>query len=160
MKTIEIDEWDKKKIQIEANKKSMRLHKVYLKFIECKLGKDAVIECISNLAKQHVDIINNLISDIDGALRLAVYQGTIEKNMYGSEDVGVEGDEEQAVVTIGKCMTFENTNDFAEKNKSVTKNMSCFGCRAFYSALAEFLGLKNSDFVSIDEGCKYIYSKI
>jgi hypothetical protein len=89
-----------------------------------------------------------------------VNQGTTEKNIHGSEGVKVEGNEEQAMVTIEKCMSLKNTRRFMEKGAPLTEEMCCAGCRGFYSNLAKFMELENSDFVRTKDGCRYVYTKI
>lgn len=160
MEKIEIKEWDKKKIQKEADKETMKLHGAYLGFIEEQLGKDAVIKCVSAMAKQGASALQNIPAKEKGALKLAVNQGTTQKNIHGSENVEVEGNEEQAIVTIGKCMALENTHEFMKVGAPVTEEMCCAGCRGFYANLAKFMGLENADFVRTDEGCRYVYNKI
>lgn len=160
MGKVEIEEWDKKRIQRETNMETLKLHGAYLGFIEEKLGKDAVIECVSAMAKLEATALQNIPTKEKGALKLAVIQGTALKNLCGSEDVEVEGNEEQAIVTIGKCMALENTRELITMGAPITEEMSCAGCRGFYANLAKFMGLENADFVRTDEGCRYVYSKI
>jgi hypothetical protein len=160
MEKIEIVEWNKKKIQKEADKETMTLHGAYLGFIEEKLGKNAVIECVSAMAKQAADALKNVPTNEKGALKLAVNQATTQKNIHGSENVEVEGNEEQAMVTIGKCMALKHTREFIKMGAPMTEEICCAGCRGFYANLAKFMGLENSDFVRTDDGCRYIYSKI
>jgi len=47
MEKVEIEEWDKGRVQKETNMETLKLHGAYLEFIEEKLGKGAVIECVS-----------------------------------------------------------------------------------------------------------------
>lgn len=160
METVEVEEWDKARVQKETNMEALKLHGAYLGFIEEKLGKEAVIECISAMAKQEAGALQNTPTKEDGALKLAVIQGTALKNFCGSEDVEVEGDDEQAIVTIGKCMALENTRELSKMGAPITEEMGCDGCRGFYVNLAKFMGLENADFVRTDDGCRYVYSKI
>ncbi len=160
MNAIEIEEWDNKKIQKEADKETMKLHGAYLGFIEEKLGKDTVIECVSAMAKQDANVFRNMPMNEKGALKLAVNQGMMMKNIHGSESVVVEGNEGQAIVTIEKCMALKNTREFIEKGAPITEEMCCDGCRSYYANLAKFLALNNSDFVRTEDGCRYIYSKV
>ena len=160
MEKIEIEEWDKKKIQKEANKETMTLHGAYLGFIEEKLGKNAVIECVSAMAKQAADTLKNVPAEEKSALKLAVNQTTTQKNIHGSENVEVEGNEEQSMITIGKCMALRNTREFIKMGAPMPAEMWCAACSGFYANLAKFMGLENSDFVRTDDGCRYIYSRI
>ena len=123
MEKVEIEEWDKEKVQKETNMDTLKLHGAYLGFIEEKLGKEAVIECISAMAKLEAGALQNIPTKEDGALKLAVLQGTALKNFCGSEDVEVEGDEEQAIVTIGKCMALENTRELINMGAPITEEM-------------------------------------
>ena len=122
MQKLELNEWDKEKVQKEADKEMMKLHGMYLGFIEEKLGEDAVIECISIMAKQEADAIQNIPAKEKGALKLVVNQGITQKNIHGSKDVEVEGNEDQATVTIGKCMALENTREFIKMGAPMTSN--------------------------------------
>jgi len=160
MERIEIEEWDRKKVQKEADKEAMKLHGAYLGFIEERLGKEAVAECISGMAKQWADALKNIPMEGKGALKFVVNQGRMQKNVHGSEDVTVEGNEEQAIITIGRCMSLENTREFIKMGAPMTEEMCCAGCRGFYANFARFMGLENADFARTDDGCKYVYGKI
>lgn len=160
MQKLELKEWDKEKVQKKADMEMMKLHGMYLGFIEEKLGEDAVIECISIMAKQEADAIQNIPAKDKGALKLAVNQGITQKNIHGSKDVEVEGNEDQAIVTIGKCMALENTREFIKMGLPMTEEMCCAGCRNFYANFAESMGFINADFIRTDDGCRYVYSKI
>jgi len=158
MERIEIEEWDKRRIQKEADKEAMKLHGAYLGFIEERLSKGVVAECISGMAKQWAGELKNM--PMKGALKLAAYQAMMQKNVRGSEDVEVEGNEEQAIISIGRCMSLENTREFIKMGTPMTEDMCCAGCRGFYANLAKFMGLENADFVRTEDGCKYVYSKV
>ena len=160
MQKLELEEWDKEKVQKEADKGMMKLHGMYLGFIEEKLGEDAVIECISIMAKQEADAMQNIPAKEKGALKFVVNQGITQKNIHGSKDVEVEGNEDQAIVTIGKCMALENTREFIKMGAPMTEEMCCAGCRNFYANCAKSMGFINTDFVRTDDGCRYVYSKI
>lgn len=160
MQKFELKEWDKEKVQKEADKGMMKLHGMYLGFIEEKLGEDAVIECISIMAKQEADAIQNIPAKEKGALKIVINQGITQKNIHGSKDVEVEGNEDQAIVTIGKCMALENTREFIKMGAPMTEEMCCAGCRNFYASFAKSMGFINADFIRTDEGCRYVYSKI
>ena len=124
------------------------------------MGKEAVIECVSGMAKLEATALLNTPTKEKGALKLAVIQGTTQKNLCGSDGVEVEGNEEQAIATIGKCMALENTRELIKMGAPTTEDMCCAGCRGFYANLAKFMGLENADFVRTDDGCRYVYSKI
>ncbi|MGP8320797.1 MAG: hypothetical protein ACT6FE_00515 [Methanosarcinaceae archaeon] len=160
MQKLELKEWDKEKVQKEADKVMIKLHGMYLGFIEEKLGEDAVIECISIMAKQEADALQNIPAKEKGALKLVVNQGITQKNIHGSKDVKVEGNEDQAMVTIGKCMALENTRGFIKMGAPMTEEIFCGGCRNFYANLAKSMGFINADFIRTDDGCRYVYSKI
>lgn len=156
---IELEKWDVKKIQKAANIATMKLHGRYLQFIEQKLGKDAVVECVSEMAKQEADLLKKTPSKERGALKIAVAQGEIQKNLLGCDDVKVEGNENQAIVSIGKCPAIEIIKEFIEMGIPMTKETCCGGCRSYYANISKAMGINNSDFVCTNEGCKYIYSK-
>lgn len=160
MQKLKLEEWDKGKVQKEADKEMLKFDGMYLGFIEEKLGEGAVIECISIMAKQEADAIENIPSKEKGALKLVANQGTTQKNIHGSRDVEVEGNEEQAIVTIGKCMALENTREFIKMGAPITEEMCCAGCRNFYANIAKSMGFINADFIRTDDGCRYVYSKI
>jgi hypothetical protein len=156
---VELEKWDVNKIQKAANVATMKLHGTYLRFIEQKLGKDAVVECVSMMAKQEADIFKKTHSKESGALKIAVNQGETQKNLFGCDDVKVEGDENQAIVSIGKCPAIRIVEEFAKMGIPTTKETCCGGCRSYYANLSKAMGINNSDFVCTNEGCKYIYSK-
>lgn len=156
---IHLDNWEKKEIQEKANALMMKLHAGYLGFIENKLGKDAIIECISDMAKKESEVLNKKESKEKGALKVAINQGTIDKNICGCENVVAQGNENHAILSIGRCTSLMSVRKLIESGQqSMTEEICCAGCRAYYSALAKFMGIKNTDFVKTSEGCKYIYS--
>ncbi len=160
MENIEIQNWGKEKIQKEANAHAVSLHAGYNGFIEQKLGKKGVIACMDFMAKQTAQVLENAPSQHRGALMLAEYQGTMHKNVHGCRDVEVEGDEQQAMVTIGKCTALENTREFMKAGLPMSEDASCAGCRGFYSCLAKHSDLENADFARTADGCRYVYSKL
>ncbi|MBW2974954.1 hypothetical protein KY366_04520 [Candidatus Woesearchaeota archaeon] len=158
-KMIKLEDWDKKKVQEESNAEVMKLHGGYLGFIEKKLGKDAVMECVSDMAEQEADMLKKMPSKEKGALKVAISQGTHQKNLCGSENVKVEGDKDKAIVSIGKCTALKTTRKFMEMGVPMTEETCCAGCKGVYANLAKSMGIKNSDFVRTDDGCKYVYSR-
>ena len=71
----------------------------------------------------------------------------------------VDGDENQSIVSIGKCTATNIVDEFNKMGVPMTKEICCGGCRSYYANLAKSMGIKNSNFVCTKEGCKYIYSK-
>ena len=91
-------------------------------FIMRKLGPDALEE---------------LNSEVKFAMNYAV----VNKNVFGSEGVSVEGDACEAVLTTARCANLESAMDLRSRGMPITRNEYCSGCiDGYFKKVAENLG--------------------
>jgi len=91
-------------------------------FIMRKLGPDALEE---------------LNSEVKFAMNYAV----VNKNVFGSEGVSVEGDAYEAVLTTARCANLESAMELGSRGMPITRNEYCSGCiDGYFKKVAESLG--------------------
>lgn len=112
-------------------------------FIMEKIGPQALGEFYSRMAENEAPVIKKTsIPKVgEGALKFALINGILEKNLFGSEvEIPVDGDD-RAVLEIKRCALLTPVKEIAEAGLPVTREMFCYGCTSHYAQLADKLNL-------------------
>lgn len=112
-------------------------------FIAEKLGMQQVGEFQNRLALHTAPAFKEAqIPKVqEGALKFALLQGILDKNLFGSEiEIPVDGDE-KSVLEIKKCALLVPVEEFKNKGLPVSREIFCLACQSYLSLLADKLEL-------------------
>ena len=108
-------------------------------FIMRKLGPDALEELNSEVASGCASDMK--ARGVDSPVKFAMNYAVVNKNVFGSEGVSVEGDAYEAVLTTARCANLESAMEHGSRGMPITRNEYCSGCiDGYFKKVAENLG--------------------
>ncbi|HHI30191.1 MAG TPA: hypothetical protein ENL17_00575 [Candidatus Methanoperedenaceae archaeon] len=121
-------------------------------FIMRKLGPDALDELSSEVASGCASDMK--ARGVDDPVKFAMNYAVVNKNVFGSEGVSVEGYASEAVFTTATCANLATAMEFGSKGMPITKEDYCNGCiDGYFKRVAENLGFGlEAEFT--EKGCR------
>jgi len=121
-------------------------------FIMRKLGPDALEELNSEVASSCAADMN--ARGVDDPVKFAMNYAVVNKNVFGSGGVSVEGNADEAVLTTATCANLKTAMDFGSRGMPITKEEYCNGCiNGYFKRVAKNLGFGlAAEFT--DRGCR------
>ena len=121
-------------------------------FIMRKLGSDALEELNNEVASGCAADMK--AQGVDNPVKFAMNYAVVNKNVFGSKGVNVEGGADNAVLTTATCANLKTAMDFGSRGMPTTKEEYCNGCiNGYFKRVAENLGFGlAAEFT--DRGCR------